>query len=178
KCDMTQLACTYLAKDGDGDGHATNKCKANDATPIVLGDDCDDTNPLIFPGAWDGPTGDGHPDHCDGIDQDCNSIVDDGRLASGATCSCTPNDVRKCSQDAGGQPITFPGFDGNGNPLGKYCKLGKETCTANGQWGPCIGAVGPLPADLCDGLDENCNGKVDLADSVPPVGQLTYTFDG
>src|SRR5437763_1135305 len=95
--------------------------------------------------------------------KDGGSHVDASSDASVATCSCTPNDVRKCSQDAGGQPITFPGFDGNGNPLGKYCKLGKETCTANGQWGPCIGAVGPLPADLCDGLDENCNGKVDLA---------------
>jgi hypothetical protein len=178
KCDPATHACTFSAKDGDGDGHPTSQCKATDGSVIVLGDDCDDGTNLIFPGAWDGPMGDGNPNHCDGIDEDCNGTADDGKLKAGTTCTCTPGDVQKCSQDAGGQPITFPAVDAQGNPLGKYCKVGKQTCSPLGKWGACIGAVAPLPADLCDGLDENCNGKVDTADTIPPVGLITYTFDG
>jgi hypothetical protein len=178
KCDLAQHACVYSAKDADGDGHATNLCKSTDGTPIVLGDDCDDSAKGTFPGAWDGPVGDGNPDRCDGLDENCNGTPDDGKLKDGSTCTCTPGDTQKCAQDGGGQPITFPATDAQGNPLGKYCKLGKRTCGSDGKWAACVGAVAPLPADLCDGLDENCNGKVDKDDTVPPVGQITYTFDG
>ena len=62
QCDASRHACTYFAKDGDGDGHSTSQCKASDGTPIVLGDDCDDTDREIFPGAWDGPMGESHSD--------------------------------------------------------------------------------------------------------------------
>ena len=97
---------------------------------------------------------------------------------TGATCSCTPNDVRKCSHDSGGQPITYPGSTQAAIHSANFASSAKRRAPRKGSGGLALGAVGPLPADLCDGLDENCNGKVDMADTVPPVGQLTYTFDG
>lgn len=84
-CDPASKACRYPSRDVDGDGHATNKCKAADPDIAVeVGDDCDDTDKSTFPGAWDGPAGEGHPGHCgDGIDQDCN----------GSDAVCPTNDL-------------------------------------------------------------------------------------
>ena len=40
------------------------------------------------------------------------------------------------------------------------CQTGTSTCSRQGIWGPCEGAVGPS-AEICDGLDNNCNGGID-----------------
>jgi Putative metal-binding motif len=40
------------------------------------------------------------------------------------------------------------------------CKAGTETCSNAGMWGPCVGAVYPAP-EICDGLDNDCNGMAD-----------------
>lgn len=174
KCDLTKHTCTFTAKDGDADGHPSSKCKSMDGTPIVLGDDCDDADPISFPGSWDGPKGAGKPDRCDGVDEDCNGTADDGKQADGTSCTCTPNDVRSCSTDAGGKPIAWP----TGMPTGT-CKYGTQTCLANGMYGPCIGAVAPTQ-ESCNHLDDDCNGMVD--DGAPPEGvpfdAVYWAYDG
>lgn len=39
------------------------------------------------------------------------------------------------------------------------CRFGVRTCSADGVWGPCIGAVAPLAEDSCEpGADEDCDG--------------------
>ena len=61
-----QAACgKETARDGDGDGHGDSQCAA------APGDDCDDTNKDVHPGATE---------VCDGIDGDCDgaSDIDDG----------------------------------------------------------------------------------------------------
>lgn len=169
KCDKTTGACSYVAKDLDGDGYGTNKCKSVDTSvTVVVGDDCDDTDPQTNPKGWDGPAGGGKPNHCnDGIDQDCSGADGDGELPDGTTCTCAPGDVASCDKDASGKPIAFPG----GKPVGA-CKLGSKTCLPAGTWGPCIGAVEPA-SEICNLVDDDCDGQVDDA----AVGQATFYLD-
>lgn len=175
KCDAATGACSFRAKDADGDGHATNLCKSTDPSiSVKLGDDCDDGDPQAYPGAWDGPKGDGHPDRCDGIDQNCDGLADDGKLTDGTTCTCQPGDIAPCSQNSQGQPITWP----TGTPTGA-CKYGGQTCLANGTWGPCADAV-PPGTEYCNGADDDCNGIVDdgpAPDKVPVDAQY-WAYDG
>ncbi len=68
---------------------------------------------------------------CDGLDNNCNGTVDDG-FNVGAACT------------VGGQQ--------------GVCAMGTNRCQANGTVA-CIG--GTASAEVCDGLDNNCNGSVD-----------------
>ena len=54
-------SCVQVALDNDADGHGTTACAA------APGDDCDDTQAAVFPGA---------PELCDGSDNDCDKKVD------------------------------------------------------------------------------------------------------
>jgi hypothetical protein len=51
--------------DGDGDGHVSEECN---------GDDCDDSDPNVYPGLWEAPPED--PVCSDGIDNNCNGYTD------------------------------------------------------------------------------------------------------
>jgi hypothetical protein len=117
----------------------------------------------------------GESGHChDGIDNDCNGLKDcqDPACNGDPGCACTPNSTRSC--------YTGPaGTEGVG-----ICKAGSQTCNAGGSaWGPCIGSVVPsVEAGACaDGLDNDCNGKVDCADSActfaPNCCVPTTTYD-
>lgn len=173
-CDPGSKTCVFKARDFDGDGHATNFCQALDGTPIVVGDDCDDTDKTTYPTSWDGPAGDGHPGSCDGIDQNCDGIADDDKLKDGTSCKCAPGDVQKCSETSTGAPISWP----TGKPEGA-CKYGGKTCLSNGTFGPCTDAVGPKP-ESCNKVDDDCNGIVDdgpAPDNVP-VDAVYFAYDG
>ena len=96
-----------------------------------------------------GPT----PEVCDGIDNDCNGLVDD--LAR----SCYPDGTLGCAYDAAAKAWTCVGA----------CQAGRQTCLA-GAWQACVGAVTPVPEIACDGLDNNCDGTVDENDPLLVAG--------
>jgi|GEM_PF-2733187 len=77
------------------------------------------------------------PEQCDGLDHDCNGALDDG-------CPCTAGAMRACGTAFAIVP----------------CRAGTQTCIPAGTWSACADAVGPM-ADVCDGMDNDCDGDVD-----------------
>ena len=70
-CDESTGACvnTHSTQDLDGDGHRGPLPGYSPGAPGSCGDDCDDTDPRAFLG---------NPEVCDGADNDCDGIVDNG----------------------------------------------------------------------------------------------------
>jgi hypothetical protein len=64
-----KCSSTPLTADADGDGFRAPLPGRAPGTPGACGDDCDDTRPLARPGG---------KEVCDGADNDCNGVVDDG----------------------------------------------------------------------------------------------------
>ncbi|HKY40454.1 MAG TPA: putative metal-binding motif-containing protein [Polyangiaceae bacterium] len=68
-CEAEQCVHTDGHIDADGDGVFARGTAADPTAPLGCGEDCDDANEGIFPGAVE---------LCDSLDNDCNGIVDDG----------------------------------------------------------------------------------------------------
>ena len=79
----------------------------------------------------------------DGLDNDCDGVIDDG-------CVCAPGATAACYDG----PV---GTEGVG-----VCAAGTMTCDAVGSgYGACGGSVGPSTEVCGDGLDNDCDGTVD-----------------
>jgi len=134
------LPKTYTL-DRDGDGFAGEEVVEACARPTgaaELTGDCDDDNPLVFPGAPDAPY--------DGLDADC--------LGEDVNGDGVPDDF---DQDGDGEAASPEGNDcDDGDPL-----------------------VNSAAAELCDGLDNDCDGLLDAEDpDLDPADYLIIYPDG
>jgi hypothetical protein len=85
----------------------------------------------------------GADETCNQRDDNCDDTVDEG-------CACEPGTSRPCGEERG------------------VCEPGTQACT-DGVWSSdCDGARGPDPMELCNGLDDDCNGSAD--DAFPELG--------
>ncbi len=143
--DDEALTTFYADTDGDGYGDAGAPVEAcnQPADAVSNSQDCDDAHDTVFPGA---------PEVCDELDNNCNGIVDDG---------------------AGGV-VWYPDLDGDGwgDPAGATisCEPIDGMVPATGDCDDGAAGVHPGATEVCDELDNDCDGQVDN-DAVDP-----YTF--
>ncbi len=141
--------------DGDGDGFGDVDgievwaCAAPSGH-VADATDCDDADPGVYPGA---------AEICDGVDQDCDGAIDDGVTA-----------------------IWFADSDGDGfgdpalsvadcDPGAGYASIGDDCDDGRAD-------VNPTAPEVCDGVDNDCDGRADDADLEGPTDPSTWYRDG
>lgn len=129
----------YIDNDNDGWGDFSNQitsCTDPGSGYVFNSGDCDDNNPDIYPGAVE---------ICDGVDNDCNGGFDDN-----------PVDGIQYYYDYD--------FDGYGSEphSGLLCApYSSEMVEINGDCDDQNAANYPGAVEICDGIDNNCDGQVD-----------------
>lgn len=138
----------YLDNDSDGFGTSSDfivDCYGTPPANYVFNNaDCDDSNPNINPNS---------PEICDGIDNDCNILIDDGLTV---------------------YTYYFDNDNDNFGDAGNWL----DTCLVNPPMGYVLNALdcddnnaslNPDIAEICDGIDNDCNGDID-------DGLTVYTY--
>ena len=125
----------YLDLDGDGFGTSTTTIQACIAPVgyIDNNDDCNDNNTSISPA---------ETEVCDEIDNNCNGVTDEGLQNTYYT-----------DQDG-------DGF-GDTNQPQLACSQPSGTAISNTDCDDMDGNVYPTAVELCDEIDNNCNGVID-----------------
>jgi hypothetical protein len=156
-CDSVGMRCTNVLRDRDADGFSDGSCG---------GEDCDDLDPAVHPGASERCSG-GSDEDCDGTfdcsdsdciaapecegcmpeicmggrDEDCDGMLD----CDDRDCACCEPLETRCADG------TDEDCDGDVDCMDSECADSPLCCT-------------PTP-EICDGLDQDCDGVAD--DGVP-----------
>jgi hypothetical protein len=126
--------------DNDGIGDACEDDTDGDGSPDAQ--DCEPEQAAIFPGA---------EELCDGLDNNCNTLIDEGFADSDA------DSLKDCIDTDDDNDLTHD----------------EKDCA------PTNPAIHPGAAEVCNGLDDDCNGKEDdeLGTTTCGKGQCAHTVD-
>jgi hypothetical protein len=147
---------TLFTEDLDGDGHGAGlgllACDAPDPGWVPgAGDDCDDQDRTVSPGA---------PEQCNQRDDDCDGLEDE----SVVELEWWPD----LDRDGWGDPRSMPVLD----------------CVAPGpDWSVTVGDcddgasdVSPAALEICNNVDDDCDGYIDSDDPNLQLDETVYGF--
>ena len=125
----------YADTDGDGFGDPNNSIEACTLPTGYVSDntDCDDTNTSINPSATE---------TCDGIDNNCDGQIDEGET----------NTYFADTDGDGFGDINFPT---------QACSVPTGYVSDNTDCDDSAANVNPGATEVCDGIDNNCDGQID-----------------
>lgn len=141
--------------DQDGDGYGDSEVPSCDGAPgfVAQGGDCDENDPNVHPAV---------PDGCDGIDNDCDDALDEDGTTS-----------------------VYFDIDGDGygsDQNGKTGCVDSQWVTLSGDCDESTVAISPAATELCDTVDNDCDGSADDGGVCPcdvaywPDTQHAYMF--
>ncbi|MBK9400864.1 MAG: HYR domain-containing protein [Bacteroidetes bacterium] len=158
-CDDAQL----LYADLDGDTYGAG---APVACGVASNTDCNDGVATINPGAAEA---------CNGIDDNCNGLTDDGLVfityyadvdgdgfgnaaSSVSTCDGAPVGYVVDNTDCDDAQLLYADLDGDTYGAGAPVACG---VASNTDCNDAVAAINPGAAEVCNGIDDNCNGLTD-----------------
>jgi hypothetical protein len=161
------VGCGVADTDSDGDG--TPNCN----------DQCPNTPGRTTPG----------PEVCNGIDDNCDGVVDNNLSNVGQSCPtgqpgvcssgttvCTAGGAITCQPSVSPTAERCDGLDNNCNGtnddgfnVGGSCtvgvgacqRTGAFVCSASGQGTQCNAIAGTPRTEVCNGTDDDCDGSID-----------------
>jgi hypothetical protein len=152
-CSELSQVVAFVDADGDGFGDDASEqltCGLKQGYSAI-GGDCNDADPLDLPGA---------AERCDALDNDCDGDVDEG------------------------MPLKTYFVDGDGDGVGSVdspvqaCDLPPGAALEPGDCDDARADVSPFATEICDGVDDDCDGRKDGLDpSLDVSTETTFYLD-
>ena len=141
---LTLVACSQDTKGSlgapDGADLSDGRNTDDDNDGVTADTDCDDDNDQVFPGAVE---------RCDGIDNNCDGLVDDDDPALDTSTA----ETWFGDSDSDGH--------GDMNDRVLACEAPLGTVLSGADCDDANSNISPDATEVCDGIDNNCDGAID-----------------